>query len=217
VFESAESESLATRAYRQLEELIVTLVLPPGMLLSEADLSQRLGLGRTPVREALIRLQRDHMVDVMPRRGVRVAEVHVGQQLLLVEARRALERVLAAGAARRASKHDRTELVRVAQEIELVGRDGDEFHFLRLDREFNEIVLRAARNPFAAAALEPLNALSRRFWYLHFRDEHDLPTAAAVHANMAHAIADGDEGMALAAVDDLLDWVESFTRATMAT
>src|SRR5262249_45938430 len=158
----------------------------------------------TPVREALIRLQRDHLVDVMPRRGVRVAEVHVGEQLLLLEARRALERVLAAGATRRASRPEREELLRIGRAIEEVGGKGDGLPCLRLGGEFSARGLRAAKSPFAAAALEPLNALSRRFWYVHFRDEHDLPTAASVHAAMAFAIAGGDEATALAAVETLL-------------
>ncbi len=65
--------TLTDKAYQELEELITTLVLPPGMVLGEQNLVQRLGIGRTPVREALQRLARDGLVVVMPRRGILVS------------------------------------------------------------------------------------------------------------------------------------------------
>src|SRR4051812_17897186 len=73
--------TLTEKAYQQLEELITTLVLPPGMVLGEQNLVQRLGIGRTPIREALQRLARDGLVVVMPRRGILVSEINVRTQL----------------------------------------------------------------------------------------------------------------------------------------
>jgi DNA-binding FadR family transcriptional regulator len=89
--------------------------------------------------------------------------------------------------------------------------------FLRTDREFNELCLLAARNEFAATAMGLMNSLSRRFWFLHFRQAADLPVTARLHADLAQAIADGDEALAAAAVDSLLDNIESFTRNTVST
>ncbi len=98
-----EETSLTERAYRQLEELIATLQLPPGTVLSELMLAQRLKIGRTPIREALQRLARDGLVVVLPRRGVLVSEINLRTQLRLLEVRRVLERLMAELAAERAS------------------------------------------------------------------------------------------------------------------
>src|SRR5258707_256719 len=83
-------ETLTDQAYRELEEEIITLRIPPGAVVSEALLSKRFGVGRTPVREALQRLAREGLVVIMPRRGVVVSEIDVSAQLRLLEARRLL-------------------------------------------------------------------------------------------------------------------------------
>ena len=83
--------SLTEQAYRALEELITTLALPPGTVLGEQSLAQRLQIGRTPIREALQRLARDGLVVVLPRRGILVSEINIRTQLRLLETRRVLE------------------------------------------------------------------------------------------------------------------------------
>ena len=79
--------SLTDRAYGALEELIVTLKLPPGSAVSEAELSERLRIGRTPIREALQRLARERLVTILPRRGIIVSEINMRSQLRLLEVR----------------------------------------------------------------------------------------------------------------------------------
>src|SRR5580698_7581353 len=85
--------TLTERAWRALEEEIVTLRIPPGSVVSEAGLSARLGLGRTPVREALQRLANEGLVQILPRRGIIVTEIDVAAQLRLLEVRREIERL----------------------------------------------------------------------------------------------------------------------------
>src|SRR5262249_52814750 len=86
---------LSDQARARLEEMIVSLELPPGSVWSEADLSAKLGIGRTPVREALQRLEGDHLVRILPRHGAQITEINVVEQLLLLELRRALDRLIA--------------------------------------------------------------------------------------------------------------------------
>ena len=75
--EAAEAQSLSDRAYYAIRELIVTLELAPGSIVSERELQDRLGVGRTPVREALQRLENERLVEVYPRRGIFVSNVNV--------------------------------------------------------------------------------------------------------------------------------------------
>ena len=212
--EAAEG-SLADQAYSKLEEMIVRLQLPPGAVVSEQALAERLGIGRTPIREALQRLARERLITVLPRRGIMVSEINVSTQLRLLEARREIERLLARSGAQRARPEQRTRFRAIADGMEAAARSGDDKAFLRLDQAFNLLVLEAAQNDFAAGAMMLMNGLSRRFWYIHYKEAADMPLTARLHAEIARAIADGERDKAGAAVDRLLDYIETFTRATL--
>ena len=210
-------ESLTERAYGQIEELIVTLKLAPGAAVSEAELSQRLRIGRTPIREALQRLARERLVSILPRRGIFVSEINVNSQLRLLEVRREVERLIAKSAARRATEEERRQFLAIARTFATSAKGNDEVSFMRVDREFNELTVVAARNEFAAGAMTLMHALSRRFWYIHYKQAADMPLTAKLHADIARAIAAGDETAAGKALDRLLDNIEAFTRATVST
>jgi len=189
--------------------------LPPGSAVSEGMLSRRLGIGRTPIREALQRLARESLVVILPRRGVIVSEINVGTQLRLLETRREVERLVARSAARRATPVERRRMDELAERFERSARNNDDKGFMRVDREFNELCLAAAKNEFAAGAMRLMQSLSRRFWYHHYKEAADMPETAKLHADIARAVARGDERGAAAATDRLLDLVKSFTRATV--
>lgn len=208
-------QTLTDRAYSHLEELIVTLKLPPGNAVSEAMLSKQLGIGRTPIREALQRLARERLVVILPRRGVIVSDINVKSQLRLLEVRREVERLVARTAARRATDDERARFAELAKELERAAKTNDDVTFLRADREFNELCLEASRNEFAAGAMSLMNSLSRRFWYYHYKQAADMPETAKLHADIARAIAAADEAEAGKALDRLLDNIEAFTRATV--
>lgn len=211
----ASAETLTDRAYIELEELIVRLELAPGSVVSEALLSERLGIGRTPIREALQRLARERLVQILPRRGILVSPIDVGAQLRLLELRREVERLIARSAARRATDAERRRFAELAADFEKAARTNDDVRFMRVDRAFNELTVACARNEFAAAAMVTMQSLARRFWYHHYRQAADMPEAARLHANVARAISDGDDARAGRAMDALLDNIEAFTRATV--
>ena len=210
-----DCSSLTDKAYRLLEEQIINFELPPGVIVSETGLSQSLGIGRTPIREALQRLAREHLVEVLPRRGVVVSAINVKKQLKLCEVRRELERLLARSAARRANADERDGFRRLAEGMTQASESGDDKVFMRLDRAFNQLMSQAARNEFASNAMRRMHSLSRRFWYIHFREAGDMPRMAQLHALVALAVANGESAAAAAASDALMDYVEDFTRAIM--
>lgn len=206
--------ALADQARVQLEELIVTLELAPGSVWSELQLSEMIGIGRTPVREALQRLQSVYLVKVLPRLGAQVTDINVSEQLLLLDVRRVLERLIAENAARHATPEEREQLLQMAVTLEALV-DSDVLKFLRCHYDIKRFTAACARNVFAASAIAPTHSLSRRFYFLHYRRAHDLPVAARHHAKVIRAIALGEEARAGAAADELMDYVEALTRATV--
>jgi DNA-binding GntR family transcriptional regulator len=182
---------------------------------SEGLLSRRLGIGRTPIREALQRLAREGLVQILPRRGVIVSEINVKTQMRLLETRREVERLVARCAARRATAEERARMAELAQLFERSAKRNDDKAFMRVDREFNELCVAAAKNEFAAGAMRLMASLSRRFWYQHYKQAADMPETAKLHADIARAIAKSDEDAAARATDRLMDMIQSFTRATV--
>jgi DNA-binding GntR family transcriptional regulator len=213
--DAAKAETLTEQAYNRLEEMIVTLKLAPGAILSEQALSAELGIGRTPIREALQRLAREGLVLVLPRKAILVTDTDPRKQLLVLEVRRELERLLARAGAERASVAERAQFQAIADGMEAAAEANDDIAFMRLDRDLNALLVEAAHNEYAARTMRFLNGHSRRFWYLHYRQAADLPKIARLHADEARAIAKGRPERAMAASDRLIDYVESFTRATV--
>jgi DNA-binding GntR family transcriptional regulator len=194
--------------------MIITLRLAPGAAVSELALSEALGIGRTPIREALQRLAREGLVAILPRRGILVSEINVKRQLRLLEVRRALETLIARKAARRATEAERARLLELAKTFEACARSRDDVAFMRADREFNTVAAEACHNEFADGAMGLIHSLSRRFYFTHHKQAGDMAVTARAHAAMARAIASGDEERAAKATEKLLDVIERFTRET---
>ena len=192
------SSSLARKAYELLEEKLVTLQIPPGALVSEGELIEMTGIGRTPVREAIQRLASQELLQVIPRKGLMVTPVSRTGMLHILEARKPLERLVVHRAALNARDEQRSKLSAIARDIALVHESLDDF--LRLDFELDKLIDECAINPFATAALAPFRSHSRRFWYFH-RRQVKLADAITAHAALARLIARRDSGGAEKASD----------------
>ncbi len=208
------ARSLAATAYRRLEEAIVTLALQPGSVLTEAQLIGLVGLGRTPVREALIRLAQHGMVAILPRKGVVVADINAIDVMAALDAREVLERLVVSEAARRSSPSERIAFIELAKGMKTAAERGDAATYMRLDKQLDASVAAAARSPYASRAVEPLQALIRRAWY-HFERQEDLVPAAGFHAAMAQAIAAADGPAAARASDTLMEHLRQGLLATL--
>ncbi|MEE8391378.1 MAG: GntR family transcriptional regulator, partial [Anaerolineae bacterium] len=98
------SERLSEKAYRLIKEKIITLELSPSKVISEQSLMEDLGLGRTPIREALLQLAKEDLVTVVPRRGMFVADISITDLQKISEVRIVLEGFCARLAAQRITK-----------------------------------------------------------------------------------------------------------------
>lgn len=206
------TDSQADAAHRRLEEMIVTLQLPPGSHWSEESLAEKIGIGRTPVREAVKRLQADYLVSILPRHGLMITEIKIHEQLLVIEFRRELEEFISTRAARRIMASDREQLLAAANEIDRAGKKNDLEKYLREVFQANYLIARASGNPFAARSISPLHAMSRRFYYRYESDLQNLGAMGFLHAERARSVARQDEKKTLANVKALMDQIESYTR-----
>lgn len=197
------TKSASATAYRALEGMIVTLDLAPGSVATEGALIERLGLGRTPVREAIQRLAWEGLVEVRPRAGLAIAPLHPADWLRVLDARRGVEVVLARSAARYVTRDaaDRFHAAAVAMQKAVVARDV--LGFLEADKALDEAMAGAADNPFAVRVAAPLQTHSRRFWF-RYQAETGLGESAEHHVRLIGAILERDEKAAAHEADRLM-------------
>lgn len=210
----AENVSLADKVYADLEEMIVTLQLEPGQMLSESELGEMLKVSRTPIGEALQRLAREGLVNILPRRGIVVTEINIADQLKLLEFRRVVSRFAAGSAARRRKEEDSKQMSAIAKQLIDAVKAKDGHALLQADKAFHDHFSICIRNEFASRALDSLDSLSRRFWFVYHQSQDDAESGE-LHANLALAIAEGDSNAAEEASDKLFDSLERFVHLTL--
>jgi DNA-binding GntR family transcriptional regulator len=204
-------QSLADKAYHEIRGLIVSLELAPGTVIEERELIERLGIGRTPVREALRRLAQERLVEVYPRRGMFVTGVDVRELARLSEVRAALEPEAARLAAERATDADRRRLDELLDEL-----DAHESDLMDLDERIHRAVYRAAHNDLLEGTLEQYYVLALRIWTLALDHDAGLEEAVQAHRALLEAIRDGDgERAADAMRAHVLDFEQAMHRVLL--
>jgi len=187
--------SLAEQAYGRIRRMICTAELEPGAVVSESGLCEQLGLGRTPVREALRALASEHLIDVYPRRGMFVAGVDPRDLRAISEVRERLEPFAAALAAER---RDDTDLETIEQLlIDLAVLEGDDLderrpELMDLDERIHHCVYHSSHNAYLAHDLDGYYTHALRIWYLGLTKVTHLQDAVLEHRELLEAIRDGD-------------------------
>jgi DNA-binding GntR family transcriptional regulator len=190
--EDARTDSLSSVAYYLVRDLIVTLDLAPGTPLVERALMQRLGLGRTPVREALRRLADEGLVAIYPRRGMVVAPVDVRDLASICEVRVEMEGFAARLAAERAGDRDRDEAGALVSDLQRLPEESDERALIRFDQRVHHFVHRCTHNAYLQDTLGAYLTLSLRLWFVGLDQVSRLDEAIREHREMLQAISDGD-------------------------
>lgn len=202
-------------AYEALENMISTLALQPGSQVVESELVARTQLGRTPVREALLRMVSSGLIVQQPRRGLLISSIDLADHLDVVQTRRVLERLIAGCAARRASDEQRKAIVQCAQRMVKAAAADKLDDYMQADIELDHVNHAASQNAPAVKAVVPLIVQCRRFWYA-YRHAGDTTEGAAAHMQLAQGIASGDEQEAIAGAERLSDYLQGFTQRVIA-
>lgn len=184
------SISLSEQAYLRIRDKIVRLEMAPGDVIREDALQAELGIGRTPIREALQRLARDQFVTVIPRRGMLVSGIDVMELSMLYETRAILEPYAMRLAAARGKKEHWEAMAANLQNARRPGVTNDEL--MSIDRKCHEIVWDAAGNRFLTDTLDMMYAQSDRLWHLYIADVADMRHAVEEHTEMHQALAAGN-------------------------
>lgn len=188
--------NLSAKAYKILEEMIVLLKLEPGKTYSEKELIALTKISRTPLREALLKLSAQSLINIIPRRGIEICDINMSNQLSILETRKVLDTLLISRAAKYSTAYEKDKILHFQDLIQETAKNGDVEEFLRVDKKLDESIFDMSRNIFAKNANEPLHTRSRRFWY-YFKGKEDLKNSAFIHIDLIKSIVEGNEKAAI--------------------
>jgi len=206
----ADLATLADQAYAAIEEMIVDRKLEPGQMISEGEIGAALGVGRTPIREAIARLKNIGFVEIHSRRGVQVSTIDPVKHLELLEVRLPLERDIVRLAVARASAEDLKDLASATSSLVQAAKAGDRRAYFRAKRQLHDIEVRSARNSILNGTMRTLHAQSRRFWQ-SYEPTSSFAQGANLHEKIAKAIIARNEATAQANVGKLFEFLEGLT------
>ena len=174
----------------------MTLQLPPGALLREDALMRDLGIGRTPLREAVKRLALENLVAVQPRSGTYVTSVDAADIVHIAEVRAELEAQAAELAARRLDDTTRARAEALLERVRMLDRDAGGDELMHIDEAIHRVAWEGSRNPYLIETLERYFVLSLRVWYVMLDRVPGLSAAVLDHLRLLEAILAGDAARA---------------------
>jgi DNA-binding GntR family transcriptional regulator len=196
---------MAEEAYRTLKWKILSTELAPGAFLNEQELAAATGFGRTPVHQALHRLQLDGLVEIRPRKGVLVQAWSPERIRQLVEARKPLEAAIARHAAERATQPELDALRKLLAPGRKLIAKGDRDGLLRLDHDFHAGLAAASRNPVLVELSASLHQRSALLWFVPLAGRNEYQVVQVQHEAILAALQARDGAAAAAAMDAHLD------------
>lgn len=207
-----KTDSQTEKAYGALEEMIVVGDLAPGTRWTETALSQKIRIGRTPTRAALLKLAFQKLVRIAPREGVFISQIDYQGQLKIIQARREIEHLIVSEAAQWANHDERAGLRKIADGLDAIKRENQMMAYMRLHFALTSQLGVASRNSYAAEFYAMLQTLARRFLYFHRNQHPDFLRICDFHIEQILAVVERDAKRAQAAAQARNDYAESFAR-----
>jgi DNA-binding GntR family transcriptional regulator len=211
----APRELLADRAYADLRDRIVTLRIAPGEPIDEDLLGGELGIGRTPVREAIKRLALENLVTIFPRRGTFASEINITDLADISDVRTQLEGHAAYRAAQRLTEAQRERLQELLGQLADSEGSDDVEELMMLDARVHRFIHQCAGNPYLEETLGRYFNLSLRIWYLVLDRLPHLLARVHEHDGLLRAIADGQPERARAIMAEHIETFEREIRSVL--
>ena len=197
--------------YEELREMILTGDIKPGTRLMEVELAGEMGVSRTPIREAIRKLEKEGLVTIQPRRGAYASEVSVKSMIDILEVRSNLEGLAAYLAAYRMDKDTQRELVKIEEAFEKAVQDGDMAMMIKMDSEFHHLIVESSQNSHLIHLVGQLQELVLRFRYIYYKDfrraEEMIPEHKSIFDAIVESRAEKARDAAYSHIDKLKDMI----------
>ncbi len=195
--------------YDELKMQILTGQIEPGTRMMEVEMAKEMGVSRTPVREAIRKLEKEGLVTIEPRRGAYASEVSVRDMIEILEVREEIEGLATELAAKRMDDDTKARLYRTADKYGEAVKDNDTGEMIKLDTEFHHIIVEGSSNKILMNVVEQLQELVLRFRYIYYDDFRRAEKMPREHKAIIEGIKSGNAKSARKAAEDHVEQLKS--------
>ena len=200
-FDIQNHKPLREMVYEELKMQILKGSIIPGTRMMEVELAEEMGVSRTPIREAIRKLEKEGLVTIEPRRGAYASMISTEDMVEILEVRQDLEGLAAYFAADRMTKSQMEELKQVSNSYNEAVKEGNMEAMIKHDTRFHHIIVESCRNKILVQMIEQLQELVLRFRYIYYDNFRRAENMPEEHEAIVAAIAEGDADKARAAAD----------------
>lgn len=204
-FDIQNHRPLREMVYEELKMQILTGAIVPGTRMMEVELAEQMGVSRTPIREAIRKLEKEGLVTIEPRRGAYASQISTEDMVEILEVRQNMEGLAAYFAASRMKPDQLAELKAVSQLYNEAVANGDMNSMIKHDTRFHRIIVESCNNKILVQMIEQLQELVLRFRYIYYDNFRRAENMPEEHRAILEAIEQGDEDAARAAADIHID------------
>lgn len=213
-FELQTHKPLRELVYEELKKQILTGAIVPGTRMMEIDLAEKMDVSRTPVREAIRKLEIEGLVTIEPRKGAYASDISVKDMLDVLEVREDIEGLAAALTARRITDEEIEEMEAANEAYFNAVHTGDTEEIIRTDESFHKTIVKITGNKTLVSMMENLQELAIRFRYLYYDDFSRYENMPKEHEEIIRAIKTGDEEKARQVSKEHVQRLQAFMQKT---
>ena len=204
-FDIQNHKPLREMVYEELKMQILKGSIIPGTRMMEVELAEEMGVSRTPIREAIRKLEKEGLVTIEPRRGAYASMISTEDMVEILEVRQDLEGLAAYFAADRMTDEQMEELREVSNSYNEAVKSGKMEDMIKYDTRFHHIIVESCRNKILVQMIEQLQELVLRFRYIYYDNFRRAENMPDEHEAIVAAISEGNADKARAAADIHID------------
>ena len=209
-FELQSHRPLRELVYEELKHKILIGNVTPGTRLMEIELAESMGVSRTPIREAIRKLEKEGLVTIEPRRGAYVSDISIKDMVDIMEVREDLEGLAPPLAARRINEEEAKELTKITEKYSEAIKSANTDDIVKYDELFHKLVVSCSGNRTLIQMVGNVQELALRFRYLYYDDFSRYEGMPDEHYVIMNAIVNGDEGKAREEADAHIKRLKEF-------
>lgn len=200
-FEIQSHRPLRELVYEELRNLILSGEIKPGTRMMEIELADSMGVSRTPIREAIRKLEKEGLVTIEPRKGAYVSTISMNDIVNILQIRGTLEGLAATLAATRIKEIELMKLKEASQAFDRAVEEGNTKEMISNDTLFHHIIVEASGNDLLIKMVTDLQEIVLRFRYLYYKDFKRAEKMPPEHVNILRTIETGSGETARSAAE----------------
>ncbi|MCI7146843.1 MAG: GntR family transcriptional regulator [Candidatus Fimisoma sp.] len=196
--------------YEELKRQILVGEIAPGTRMMEVELAEDMGVSRTPVREAIRKLEKEGLVTIEPRRGAYASDISIKDMVDVLEVRQMLEGMAASMAAQKVTEEEKLDFVEANSAYKNAVKKGNIEEIIRYDELFHQLIVSYSGNKTLNQLLSQVQELALRFRYIYYDDFSRYENMPVEHEEIEEAIISGDTQKAKVVAEEHVERLKKF-------